>query len=83
MRVLDEINAKEAHVKSLTVMIETMRRERSELQYQIRMLVMKLPREVAQERHRQKVLAFKRGWWMKHKAEMDELKKEKKTLKKD
>jgi hypothetical protein len=65
-------------------MIETMKKERSKLQYDARMLNMKLPREVAQERHRQKVLASKRAWWMKHKAEMEELKKEKKkrTLKK-
>jgi hypothetical protein len=68
--------------KSLTVIIETAKTERRNLQYQIRMRVMKLPREVAQERHRQEVLGSKRAWWAKHQKEKREIEDERKRKRK-
>jgi hypothetical protein len=58
-------------------MIEEMKTERREVQWQVRKLNSKLPIEIAGERHYQKVLASKRAWWRKHQIELKALKAEK------
>ena len=68
-KTLEQIEIKEAHAKALYTLMLEMKKEWIETKYEIKMLTLKLPMEIARQRQIQKVLASKRAWWARMQAE--------------